>query len=128
MGRGQKPTLLDIFSDDDKLKKTQGICERITTVGVQRFKSSLLAMAKNNHKYSGKALDIEKIIQQLRTLALQRIALEVDLKSTTKVKVIGPLSSVLGPDLKALYGWEISSEKFVDSTSVAVSGYEWMNS
>lgn len=126
MGRGQKPTLLDVFADDDKLKKTQGICERITAPGIQRFRSAMMAMAKSTQKSVGNSQDVEKIIRQLRALALQRIAIEVDLKSSANVKVIGPLSSVLGPELKAQYGWDISSEKFVDSISVAIAGYEWM--
>jgi N-methylhydantoinase A len=124
MGRGQKPTLLDLYAEDAPLKSMPGVGERLSATGIQRFKSTLQALAKITK--ASKSLEHERLGQQLRDLALQRLALEVNLQNASTVQVRGPLAALLGPGLKKLFPhWHIDGENFEDSLAVAVSGCRW---
>ncbi len=129
MGRGQKPTLLDLYAEDPAMGKILAVADRINPAGIQRFKNTLLALAKSSLSVGkGKSTEVETIRRQLKEVALQRLGLEVHLQNPTAVHLVGPLASLLGPDLQKKYPeWTINADPFIDSRSVVFAGLRWLS-
>lgn len=123
MGRGQKPTFLDLFGGDETLLQLEGLADRIAPTAFSKFKNTLTALAKGN---SGKRPEpADTLIQNLRNLALRRLSMEMNLHSE-KVKIIGPLAALLGQSLIAENkNWSLAEHSFSDSEAVAKAGLLW---
>lgn len=123
MGRGQRPTFLDLYSEDENLKSLEGICDRIPATAGAKIKNTLTALAKTATARGG--VEASALASKLRDLALDRISMEVNLCSE-KIKIVGPLAPLLGPALLSRNpNWQLEKNPFVDSLSVAKAGADW---
>lgn len=109
MGRGQVPTLLDLWGAETE--GIQGVDERRSTQGLQKFKNQIWALNKS----TAQPLDSEeKVISSLRHYALQKISADIILHSETKKLVcLGALAPVFSKALKKQlpeYDFEILPE------------------
>jgi N-methylhydantoinase A len=123
MGRGQKPTFLDLFGDNETLLQLEGVADRIAPTGFSKFKNALTALSKG---HSGKRAEpAETLIQNLRTVALRRLSMEMNLHAD-KIKLVGPLAPLLGKNLIAdNKNWTVANHSFSDSEAVAQAGLIW---
>ncbi len=126
MGRGQKPTFLDLFGEDERLTKIIALGDRLNANGQQRFKNTLLTLAKNSNSELTTMAEIDTLISNLKEYALKKLSQEVNINSTGTIKVIGPLAPLLGPSLRRLNTrWEITSNHYADSKALAIAGAAW---
>ncbi|HEY8272499.1 MAG TPA: hydantoinase/oxoprolinase N-terminal domain-containing protein [Pseudobdellovibrionaceae bacterium] len=72
MGRGQIPTLLDLW--EEKTSNVKGIADRRSPAGVQKFKNQILALNKNSSQHLNSE---EKVLSHLRQLALHKMAMDI---------------------------------------------------
>lgn len=122
IGRGQKPTLLDLWADNAKLAKVEGLEDRISPQGLQRFKNSLFALAKIS---ASKENEVPHITKELQSLALQRLAMEAVLhRQSSKMIVTGPLSPVFANIFKKDPHAVIDSQEFSESFAAALCGQQ----
>lgn len=96
MGRGQVPTLLDLW--EDKTAVLKGVAERRSPQGLQKFKNQLLALNKS----SAQKLDSEeKLFSHLREMALHKITIDVALLTeNSKILCMGALAPFFVAELK----------------------------
>jgi N-methylhydantoinase A len=96
MGRGQVPTLLDLW--EEKTSTLKGVGDRRSVQGVQKFKNQLLAL----NKTSSQPFDTEeKVLSYLRQLALHKLMVDISLGvEATKIVCMGALAQVFVPELK----------------------------
>jgi len=96
MGRGQIPTLMDLWGNDTTGIK--GIDERRSSQGMQKFKNQIWAL----NKTASRPLDSEdKVLTNLRELALQKLVLDIGLHAENKnVVCMGALARIFMPELK----------------------------
>lgn len=120
LGRGQKLTLLDLWSESAKLAKVPGLEDRIATSGVQRFKNSLLALSKISKNHNN---DQSHVIKDLQSLAMQRMALQSRLdRQSEKIIVTGPLAEIFGNAFKKDKKAKVVPQPFTDATATALLG------
>lgn len=120
LGRGQKPTLVDLWAENSKLQALESLQERVNTTGVQRFKNAIFAMSKISNI---KDHDVPKLSKDLQSLSLQRLATEAFLKrQTPKLLIMGPLASLFGNAFKKDKNAVISTEEFHESIAIALCG------
>jgi len=96
MGRGQVPTLLDLWGENTS--EIKGVAERKSAQGMQKFKNQLLAL----NKTSSTPYETEpKLLKGLQQLAFQKLSSEIALQTeNSKVVCIGALASLFVPELK----------------------------
>ena len=96
MGRGQVPTMLDLWGAETE--GIRGLDERRTPQGLQKFKNQLWALNKS----TGQPMDNEEAVpQSLKQLALQKMAADVILHCETKsIVCMGALAPLFGKALR----------------------------
>ncbi len=120
LGRGQKLTLLDLWSENTKLAKVPGLEDRIAASGVQRFKNSLLALSKISRNHNN---DQSHVIKDLQSLAIQRMALQSRLdRQNERIVVTGPLAEIFGNAFKKDKKAKVVPQAFTDATATALMG------
>lgn len=120
LGRGQKLTLLDLWSENTKLTQLEGIEEKFSAQGIQRSKNNLFALSKTS---SLKNTDISQITKELQSLTLQRLALEAFLhRKSNKMIVTGPLASVFGNVFKKDPKTTIQADELGEAHATALWG------
>ncbi|WP_374029855.1 hydantoinase/oxoprolinase N-terminal domain-containing protein [Bdellovibrio bacteriovorus] len=121
LGRGQKLTLLDLWSENTKLTKLHGLEDRFSAQGIQRFKNALLALSKVSQSRN---TDINHVTKELQSLAFQRLAMEAALhRRKEKMFVTGPLVSVFANAFKKDPHSIIDTNEFSESQAVALCGW-----
>ncbi len=125
LGRGQKATLLDLWSDSAKLRKIDGLRERSTESGIQRFKKSLYTLAKTSKSHEK---EIDHVNKELQSLAIQKIAMEALLfRNGKKILITGPLADMFGNGFKKDPHSTVEINEFALSNSVALLGQTLLN-
>lgn len=120
LGRGQKPSLLDLWAENAKLTKLQGLEDRFSTPGIQRFKNSLFALSKITRSREN---DLNFITKEMQSLSMQRLAMEAFLhRQSTKMIVTGPLASVFANAFKKDSHTVIDGNEFSESQALALCG------
>lgn len=120
LGRGQKLTLLDLWSENSKLGKIPGLEDRLTASGVQRFKNSLLALSKISRNHNN---DQSHVIKDLQSLAIQRMALQSRLdRQSEQIIVTGPLAEIFGNAFKKDKKAKVVPQPFTDAAAIALVG------
>lgn len=109
MGRGQVPTLLDLWSESTA--EVKGVAERRSPQGFQKFKNQLLALNKStSHPYGTE----EKLFSSLQKLSLEKLSLEIALRSeNTRILCMGALARIFATELKKKlpqYQFEVLAE------------------
>ncbi|MBS1971047.1 MAG: hypothetical protein JSU04_12105 [Bdellovibrionales bacterium] len=96
MGRGQVPTLIDLW--EEKTASLKGVGERRSPQGVQKFKNQLLAL----NKASTQKIDSEELLfSHLREVALHKLTVDIALMTeNSKVVCMGALAPLFLPELK----------------------------
>lgn len=96
MGRGQIPTLLDLWAENTV--GINGVADRRSPQGMQKFKNQLLALNKtSSHQYDSEA----KLLSSLQQLALQKLSLDITIRSeNTKIYCLGALAPLFTTELK----------------------------
>lgn len=126
LGRGQKMSLLDLWSDNGKLAKLQGLEERISAQGVQRFKNSMLTLSKIS---SLRNVDLNHITKELLSLSVQRLALAASLRrNQQKLIITGPLASLFANIFKKDPHATVDAQEFAESEAVARWGAQALQS
>lgn len=116
LGRGQKMTMLDIWSDNGKLSKIDGIEERLSPQGIQRFKTALLALSKIS---TYKDNDFGHLMKEMQSLTVQRIAMESRLRRQTKKLIVtGPLAPLFSNIFKKDPHTRVIANEFTESSSL----------
>ncbi|WP_413944232.1 hydantoinase/oxoprolinase N-terminal domain-containing protein [Bdellovibrio sp. HCB-162] len=122
LGRGQKPSLLDLWAENAKLAKLQGLEDRFSAQGIQRFKNSLFALSKISQTRDS---DLGHLTKEMQSLSLQRLAMEAYLqRQTKKLIVAGPLASVFANAFKKDPHTTVHTEDFSESQAVALRGFK----
>lgn len=120
LGRGQKMSLLDVWSDNSKLAKIAGLEDRVSAQGIQRFKNALLTLSKIS---SLRDTDLHHLTKELQSLSVQRLAMESRLRrQTKKLKVTGPLAPLFANIFKKDPHTTIIEQEFCESESTALWG------
>lgn len=120
LGRGQKATLLDLWSESSKLAKLDGLQDRVMGPGIQRFKNVLFALSKISH---GQSTEVPAISKELLSLAVQKLAMETSLfKQNEEITIIGPLADLFGNAFKKDKQATIKTDEFALAHSVAILG------
>lgn len=120
LGRGQKMTLIDLWAENAKFASMQGLEDRVNATGVQRFKTSLLTLAKIS---KARETDASVITKQLQSLAMQRLAMETYLNRTaTNLLVTGPLAAVFANAFKKDSKIQVATNEYIESQSIAAWG------
>ncbi len=120
LGRGQKPCLLDLWSENTKLNKLQALEDRSSAQGIQRFKNSLVAIAKTS---SARDMDLGVLTKEMQSLTLQRLAMEACLlRQSEKMIVAGPLASVFANAFKKDPHTKVHGSEFSESEATALFG------
>lgn len=120
LGRGQKMSLLDLWSDNNKLSKISGLEDRVSAQGIQRFKNALLTLSKIS---SLRDTDLHHLTKELQSLSVQRLAMESRLRrQTKKLKVTGPLAPLFANIFKKDPHTTIIEQEFCESESTALWG------
>lgn len=96
MGRGQIPCLLDLWAE--QVQTLQGIEDRKSATGLQKFKNQLMALNKTaKTPQDGE----EKTQAHLRELALQKLTLDINIHAEAdKIFCLGALAPVFANELK----------------------------
>ncbi len=122
LGRGQKLSLLDLWSENSKLTKLQGLEDRFSAQGIQRAKNSLFAISKISRTRDN---DLNHITKEMQSLSMQRLAMEAFmLRETEKMIVTGPLASVFANAFKKDPHTVIETQEFSESQAIALRGYQ----
>jgi len=96
MGRGQIPTLIDLW--EDKTATLKGVAERRSPQGLQKFKNQLLALNKASLQ---KADSEEKLFSNLREVAMHKMTVDVALSAqNSKIVCMGALAPIFAAELK----------------------------
>jgi N-methylhydantoinase A len=120
LGRGQKLSLLDIWAEHAKLTSLPGLQDRFSAQGIQRFKNSLLALAKGSRVRN---TDMGQLTKEMQSLTLQRLALEAFLhRKSEKMRVTGPLASVFANAFKKDANTTVENHDFCESVATAIWG------
>lgn len=120
LGRGQKPCLLDLWSENSKLNKLNGLEGRSSAQGIQRFKNSLFALTKIS---TAKGMEIGALTKEMQSLTLQRLAMEACLgRGSEKMIVAGPLASMFANAFKKDPHTTILANEFSESEAAALYG------
>jgi N-methylhydantoinase A len=120
LGRGQKMTLIDFWSENPKFTKTQGLCERISAQGVTRFKNAVMALTKIS---KNRDADHAHVTKQLQSLAMQKLAMEAYLhRCSEKLVVAGPLASVFANAFKKDANTSLHEDEYIESRAIALCG------
>lgn len=120
LGRGQKPCLLDLWSENSKLNKLNGLEDRASAQGIQRFKNSLFALTKIS---TARDMELGALTKEMQSLTLQRLAMEACLDRTSeKMIVTGPLASVFSNAFKKDPHTTIAASEFSESEATALHG------
>lgn len=119
-GRGQKPCLVDLWAENAKLTKLQGLEDRLSAPGIQRFKNALFALSKTSNTRNH---DLAHLSKDMQSLTLQRLAVETYLqRQNKKLIVTGPMASVFANAFKKDSGAVIETEEFSESVATALCG------
>ncbi|MNJ98449.1 hypothetical protein D3C87_162150 [compost metagenome] len=120
LGRGQKPTFLDLWSESTEVQSLEGLKDRVVPAGQQRFKNTLLTLWKTCRL---KDTEMKAVIQELRQLSTQTVLLEslLNRKSDTLI-VTGPLTPLFSAAFKKDKTVTILSEDFIEARALAVAG------
>lgn len=120
LGRGQKATLLDLWSENPKLAKTDGLQDRVTAAGVQRFKNSMFALSKASHVQDK---ELPGVTKGLQSLAIQKLAMEsLMFRQNKDILVTGPLADMFSNGFKKDTKATVEADEFAQSRAVAVLG------
>ncbi|MBO9668562.1 MAG: hydantoin utilization protein, partial [Bdellovibrio sp.] len=120
LGRGQKPTLIDLWAENPKLEKVEGLQDRQIAAGVQKFKNALLVMLKAS---SNRDKETPALIKDMQSLALQKVVMEsLLMRAQKKVKVTGALAEVFANGFKKDAGANIDTEDFAEARAVVAVG------
>ena len=120
LGRGQKMTMLDIWSDNAKLAKIDGLEERISAQGIQRFKTALLALSKISTFTDN---DFGHLMKEMQSLSVQRIAMESRLRRQTKKLIVtGPLAPLFSNIFKKDPHTKVLVNEFSESNALIEVG------
>jgi N-methylhydantoinase A len=120
LGRGQKLTLIDLWSESGKINKIEGLKDQISLSGVQRFKSTFLAQTKT---FKGETNDISQSIKSMQSLGLQKIAIEAILqREKKKLILMGPLAPVFANVFKKDPYTVVEMNDFCESRAVGLHG------
>ncbi|UYL09744.1 hydantoin utilization protein [Bdellovibrio sp. SKB1291214] len=119
-GRGQKPTMMDLWSENAKLGKTEGLEDRMVAAGVQKFKNSLLTLIKNSYDRN---LEAGSVIKDLQSLSMQKVVMESLMhRQNKKVKVTGPLADMFANGFKKDPNASFDKEDFAEARAVIAVG------
>lgn len=125
LGRAQKATLLDLWAENAKLAKIDGLQDRITAAGIQRFKNTLLTLSKISRSHDK---EVSHVSKELLSLAIQQLAMESLLFRERKNLIItGPLADLFGNAFKKDRHATIKNDDFALSHSVALLGQSLLN-
>lgn len=120
LGRGQKLSLIDLWAENSKFAKIQGLEERITPQGIQRFKNSFFALSKMGRANNN---EVAHLIKEMHSLAMQRIAIEAILhRQRKKMIVTGPLAPVFANVFKKDPYTVVHTQDFSESQATALWG------
>ncbi len=120
MGRGQKPTLIDLWSESSEIQELEGLKDRVAAQGQQRFKNTLMTLWKSCRQ---KNVDMDKMTTQLRRLSAQTVLLETLLhQKTESVIVAGPLAPLFKDALKKDKNLQLLNQDFIESRVTAIAG------
>lgn len=120
LGRGQKPMMIDLWSDNSKLTKVEGLQDRLIAAGVQKFKNALFTLSKVS---SSRDKEIGTVIKELQSLAIQKVAMEALLfRNNKKITVTGPLADLFANGFKKDPNCSVASEEFSEARAVVVVG------
>ncbi|MGZ3773985.1 MAG: hydantoin utilization protein [Pseudobdellovibrionaceae bacterium] len=120
LGRGQKLCLLDLWAENNKLTSLQGLKDRFSVQGIQRFKNALYAISKISTYQDN---DFDHLTKEMQSLTLQRLAIEAYLhRENDKLIVTGPLASVFGNAFKKDSNTTIDPQGFRDAQVTALHG------
>lgn len=119
LGRGQKPTLIDLWSENQRLTDLETFKDRLAATGQTRFKNTLLALNKANNSN----VEVSTVMKNLQSLAVQKLVMEVILKKkNSKVQVIGPLSSLFANGFKKDTHTSIDTQEHAEASALAIWG------
>lgn len=120
LGRGQKIALLDLWSEHPKLAKTEGLQDRVTAAGVQRFKNSMFALSRASRMQNK---ELPHVTKELQSLAMQKLAMESLLfRHDKNLLVTGPLADIFANGFKKDSTATIEVDEFALSRSLALLG------
>jgi N-methylhydantoinase A len=119
LGRGQKPTLIDLWSENPRLTEIETFTDRLAPAGQTRFKNTLMALNKVNNSNA----EVSSLMKNLQSLAVQKLVMEVILKKkNSKVQVIGPLSALFANGFKKDTQTTIDTQEHAEATALALWG------
>ncbi|WP_413293050.1 hydantoinase/oxoprolinase N-terminal domain-containing protein [Bdellovibrio sp. HCB185ZH] len=119
-GRGQKPTLMDLWTENAKLGKLDGLQDRMVPAGIQKFKNSLLTLIKASYDRN---LETAAVIKELQSLGMQKIVMESLMhRQNKKVKVTGPLADLFANGFKKDPNASFDNEDFAEARAVIAVG------
>jgi N-methylhydantoinase A len=119
LGRGQKPTLIDLWSENPRLTELETFTDRLAAAGQTRFKNTLMALNKVNNSNA----EVSSLMKNLQSLAVQKLVMEVILKKkNSKVQVIGPLSPLFANGFKKDTSTTIDTQEYAEATALALWG------
>jgi len=122
LGRGQKPTLLDLWAENAKLGKLGGLEDRLSAPGIQRFKNALFALSKISQT---RDTDVGHLTKEMQSLTLQRIAMESYLeRRSSKLVVTGPLAAVFANAFKKDANTTVDNDEYSESAATARWGFQ----
>lgn len=120
LGRGQKPTMIDLWSENSKFTKAEGLKDRLVAAGVQKFKNALFTLSKVS---GSRDKEIGTVIKELQSLAIQKVAMEALLfRNNKKILVTGPLADLFANGFKKDSNCTVASEDFSEARAVVVIG------
>lgn len=120
MGRGQKPTFIDLWSETSDLNEVEGLKDRFSAPGQQRFRHALMTLWKTSRQ---KHAELLKVTDQLKQLSMQTILLEALLhRDAETLLVTGPLTKLFGSTLKKDKSIQILDEDFIEARVTALAG------
>jgi N-methylhydantoinase A len=119
-GRGQRPMLMDLWSENTKLAKTEGLEDRMVAAGIQKFKNTLLTLIKNSYDRN---LEAGSVIKDLQSLSMQKVVMESLMhRQNKKVKVTGPLADMFANGFKKDPNASFDKEDFAEARAVIAVG------
>lgn len=122
LGRGQKMSLLDLWSENPKLSKLEGLEDRVSSQGIGRFKTALLTLSKIS---TFKDNDFNHLTKELQSLSVQRLAVESFLqRDQQKLLVTGPLAALFANIFKKDPNTTVAADEFCESAATALWGMQ----
>ena len=120
LGRGQKATLIDLWAENPKLAKTDGLQDRIMPAGVQKFKNSMFALSKISRT---REKELPGVAKELQSLAIQKVAMEsLMFRENKEILVTGPLAELFGNGFKKDSKASVEADEFAQSHALAMLG------